>query len=75
MQCVRTYNIEVGWVGSAWVSLHPGGAASLHVNDAGAQAVDVSLGVMSPTKNQLWTHIHLEERKVTLQEAGILVFC
>lgn len=60
-----TYDVEVRWVGGAWVSPHPRGAASLHVNDGGAQAVDVRLGVMSSTQNQLWTHIHLNERRVT----------
>lgn len=57
------YNIEVRRVGGAWVSLHPWRAPSLHVNDGGAQAVDVHFGVMSSTQDQLWTHIHLNERR------------
>lgn len=58
-----TYNVEVRRVGSARVSSHPGRAASLHVNNGGAQAVNVRLGVVSSTQNQLWTHIHLNERR------------
>ena len=66
-----TYNVEVGWVGSAWVSLDPRRATSLHVNDGGAQAVDVCLGVMTSTQNHLRTHIHLNERRVTYHELDI----
>lgn len=33
------------------------------MNDGGAQAVDVCLGAVSSTQNQLWTHIHLKERQ------------
>ena len=58
-----TYNVEVGWVGGARVSQDPWRAASLHVNDGGAQAVDVCLGVMSSTQNHFWTHIHLKKKK------------
>ena len=57
----KTYNVKVGWVGSAWVSPDPGRATSLHVNDGGAQAVDVCLGTMSSAQNQFWTHIHLHK--------------
>lgn len=60
-----TYNVEVRWVGSAWVSPDPWRATSLHVNDGGAQAVDVRLGVMSSTQDHLWTHVHLKEKRVT----------
>ena len=60
-----SYNVEVGRVCSAWVSLDPWRASSLHVNDGSTQAVDVCLGVMSSTQNHLWTHIHLNERRVT----------
>lgn len=58
-----TYNVEVGWICSAWVSPDPGRTTGLHVNDGGAQAVDVCLGAVSSTQNQLWTHIHLKERR------------
>ena len=57
-----THNVEVGRVGSARVSLDPWRAPGLHVNDGGSQAVDVRLGVMSPTQNHLWTHVHLNGR-------------
>lgn len=56
---MSTYNVQVGWVGSAWVSSDPWRATGLHVNDAGAQAVDVGLGVVSSAQNQLRTHVHL----------------
>ena len=69
---LSTHNVEVGWTGSAWVSANPGGAASLHVDDSGAQAVDVCLGVMSSTQNHLWTHIHLNGRRITLHELDIM---
>lgn len=59
-----TYNVEVRWVGSARVSPDPWRATSLHVNDGGAKAVDVRLGVMPSTEDHLWTHVHLKERKV-----------
>lgn len=58
-----TYDVEVGWVGSTWVSLDPWRASSLHVNDGGAQAIDVCLGVMTSTQDHLWTHVHLNERR------------
>lgn len=32
------------------------------MNDGGAQAVDVCLGVVAPTQDQLWTHVHLNDR-------------
>lgn len=32
------------------------------MDDGGAQAVDVCLGVVSPTQDQLWTHVHLNDR-------------
>lgn len=63
-----TYNVEVGRVGSAWVSPDPGRTAGLHVNNGGAQAVDVRLGAVSSTQNQLGTHIHLKERWAMLHE-------
>lgn len=43
------------------------------MNDGGAQAVDVCLGVMSSTQNQLWTHIHLNERRITQHELDIML--
>lgn len=60
-QVDNTYNVEVRWVGSAWVSADPWRAPSLHVNDGGPQTVDVRLGVMSSTQNQLRAHIHLNK--------------
>lgn len=65
-QTFITYNVEVGWVCSTWVSPDPGRTSSLHMNDGGAQAVDVRLGAVSSTQNQLWTHVHLYKRQVTL---------
>lgn len=58
----NTYDVKVRWVGGPWVSLDPWRAPSLHVDDGGAQAVDVGLGVMSPTQNELWTHVHLKQK-------------
>lgn len=58
----RTYDIKVGGVCSPGVSADPRRAASLHVDDGGAQAVDVCLGVVPPTQDQLWTHVHLRDR-------------
>lgn len=57
-----TYNIKVRGVCGPWVSSDPGGASSLHVDDGAAQAVDVCLGVVPSTQDQLWTHVHLNDR-------------
>lgn len=65
---LRTYNVKVRWKGSARVSAHPRRAASLHVNDGGSQAVDIRLGVMSSTQDQLWAHIHLNKGGTTHDE-------
>lgn len=58
-----THYVEVRGVCRARVSPHPGWATSLHVNNGGAQAVDVCLCVVSSTQNQLWTHVHLDRLK------------
>lgn len=55
-----THNVEVRGVSGPWVSADPGRAAGLHVDDGGPQAVDVCLGVVPSTQNQLWTHVHLK---------------
>lgn len=57
-----TYNIKVRGVCGPWVSPDPRRAARLHVDDGGTQAVDVCLGVVPPTQDQLWTHVHLHDR-------------
>lgn len=55
-----THDVKVGGVGRPGEASDPGGAARLHVDDGGAQAVDVDLGVVTATQHHLWTHVHLE---------------
>ena len=56
-----THDVKVGGVCRAGEPGGPGGTAGLHVNDGGAQAVDVNLGVVTATQHHLWAHVHLEE--------------
>lgn len=59
-----TYDVEVRGVCSPRVSLDPRRAASLHVDDGGTQAVDVCLGVVPSTQDQLRTHVHLKDSPI-----------
>lgn len=58
-----THYVKVWGIGRTWVSPHPRRATSLHVNNGGAQTVNVRLCVVSSTQNQFRTHVHLEEKK------------
>lgn len=63
-----TYNVKVRGVRRPRVPPDPRRAASLHVDDGGTQAVDVCLGVVPPTQNQLRAHVHLQWTETRLSK-------
>ena len=58
-----TYYVQVGGVGGARVTLHPGRGARLHVDERSPQAVDVCFGRMAPAEDHLRTHVNLKEKQ------------
>lgn len=60
---VTTYYVQVGGVGGARVTLHPGRGARLHVDESSPQAVDVCFGRMAPAEDHLRTHVNLKEKQ------------
>lgn len=63
MPAAPAYYVQVGGVGGAWVALHPGRGARLHVDECGPQAVDICFGRMAPAQDHLRAHVNLKEKQ------------
>lgn len=81
-----TYNIEVGWICRARVSVHPGWDACLHMNDSSSHAVDVCFCCVASAKDNLRAHVNLwkivkkKKKKITQQQKtttkdDLMIFC